>query len=628
MALKDLAFKVSLNTRDFNSKMPGVQRDLNRLARTRLDGLTREMGKLIKEGKTLKDVKFKELVSEFRDVNNVIRLTERTSRNARRGIERSFRRMNINWKSAFRIAVATQVLGGLVKTAANIGKSMANQMRASFMDNMTKADTERMFGAIMNNAVLGRAVADQLRNYAMMRSLNIDDVVGVGRSILTQVGNDPRRMMQMLKIAERLTLLNPNTSTGGGFEGAGYALMEAEGGDYMSLRRRFNIGGNEIERLRSQGLEGADLVDQILKMKGITDAAAAQQTRTARAWMTSISNFVGEMRRTIGEGVFMRINALGSSVQNWIQTVGPKFLDMARGFGMMLADGFAKAVEWARSLVPVIMPAVEKIMAIVNYLFQSGKVGNFIAGVADTIVNAARYVVALIQSIDFNKIGQSLLNMIKSLGSLLFDMLMHITDVIIVKIKGALPSYLGGGISSDQQYLDSAWARYGDMTPEARENYLKEMRERNSQLPAGIQKHGEVAKEIRALEAVQSGQRLADNHQTMGSIFSRHASALGSSLPTGSTLPAMPDGTPVMDMYQRATAMGAQARAQRNAQNAWAMTQAPVYRPAGAQPNNSKLAGIMQKQNAAVAQAQGTKMNITFTSLHGSMSPVQATIGV
>lgn len=200
------------------------------------------------------------------------------------------------------------------------------------------------------NVGAAKAIVSMLRRDADKSPFDTEETIGAGLSLFTSAGNDPQRMMEFVKLAQRLAVLNPNAAQGGGLEGAAFALKEAVAGDFMSLRERFNIGGKEIEALREQGLSGDQIVATVLNRRGITDQSVEALGKTMEGRISTIKAFLADLQRRLGAALFGDLSSFFGRVGDWIDTHGDKVRDIATGVGLALKDGFYTAWNFARKL--------------------------------------------------------------------------------------------------------------------------------------------------------------------------------------------------------------------------------------------------------------------------------------
>lgn len=99
---------------------------------------------------------------------------------------------------------------------------------------------------MLGNKDIGKAFFGGLNKYANESVYGLKEFNTITRSFI-QFTKNTDKLMDLNKTAEKLAFLDPTQ----GLEGAGFALKEALGGDFMSLKSRFGFGKADAEILKA-----------------------------------------------------------------------------------------------------------------------------------------------------------------------------------------------------------------------------------------------------------------------------------------------------------------------------------------------------------------------------------------
>src|SRR4029453_13765528 len=118
----------------------------------------------------------------------------------------------------------------------------------------------------------------------------------------------PVLLLGLVRVAERLAIVKPAQ----GLEGAAIALREAAGGQFESLRERFEFDTAAVQRLRDQGVPAIEAVSRVLDQMGVSAGSVERMGRTVEGRTATIRDFFDQFRGAVGGGLFQRFEtALG-----------------------------------------------------------------------------------------------------------------------------------------------------------------------------------------------------------------------------------------------------------------------------------------------------------------------------
>lgn len=218
---------------------------------------------------------------------------------------------------------------------------------------------------------VGKAFFGSLNDYANISVYGLKEFSGITRQFI-QFTKNTDKLMDLNKTAERLAFLDPTQ----GLEGAGFALKEALGGDFMSLKGRFGFGGADREILQSaESMEDfIEKFNMLLDKKGATEQALEEFNNSAIA----------------------QFNNLGSNIETAFSKAGDNALEALKPLLSAINEGFREGKYQpffdglANGIVIVVNTGVElfnTIQSIVSSIQNSwGIIGPILAGAIGAIL--------------------------------------------------------------------------------------------------------------------------------------------------------------------------------------------------------------------------------------------------
>ncbi|NFF59851.1 hypothetical protein FDB08_04065 [Clostridium botulinum] len=209
-----------------------------------------------------------------------------------------------------------------------------------------------VISGMLGNKDVGKAFFGQLNKYANESVYGLKEFNTITRSFI-QFTKNTNSLMNLDKTAEKLAFLDPTQ----GLEGAGFALKEALGGDFMSLKSRFGFGKADAEILKaSKDMdEFINKFNKLLAQKGATDKALQEFNQSAVAQMNNLKSNVetafsqaGARALAILKPLLSRINEgfKNGAFESFFDNIGIG-LNLVVDLTMKVIDGF----QWISNIV-------------------------------------------------------------------------------------------------------------------------------------------------------------------------------------------------------------------------------------------------------------------------------------
>ncbi|MFV3013540.1 hypothetical protein ACLD43_15295 [Clostridium botulinum] len=164
---------------------------------------------------------------------------------------------------------------------------------------------------MLGNKDVGKAFFGNLNKYANESVYGLKEFNTITRSFI-QFTKNTDKLMDLNKTAEKLAFLDPTQ----GLEGAGFALKEALGGDFMSLKSRFGFGKADAEILKASKSmdEFISKFDELLAKKGASDKALEEFNQSAIAQLNNLKSNIETSFAQASENALESLKPLLSSI--------------------------------------------------------------------------------------------------------------------------------------------------------------------------------------------------------------------------------------------------------------------------------------------------------------------------
>ncbi|MFF5400935.1 hypothetical protein ACFY5J_27035 [Peribacillus butanolivorans] len=273
---------------------------------------------------------------------------------------------------------ATAGVIGLVGAQKLLNSTIGEAMRLDY----NKVSLQAMFRGDQKAA---KELSDFIQTKALDSVMSYQDALSSTQSFSTLTKNTGE-IKEMVNLSERLNYLNPLQ----GFEGAGFAIKEALGGDMVSLKDRFNLTKDQVQPIKDAVSMTGKLqaLDAILNKIGIDKKYLEEVNETPWAkWLKLVET---------GKQTFVAFgNEALASVVPFIEKM-TNFLgtDKWANFKTSAAESFGAAVKGAIDLATSIAenwtPIKETIIALSGALvvLKAGFVAMSVISTVTTMMNA------------------------------------------------------------------------------------------------------------------------------------------------------------------------------------------------------------------------------------------------
>lgn len=463
MALRDVLFSLKLNTKGFDKAAEGTRSKLKEIAGQRMAGISKELAGL--QGDAVGNAK--QIAKLSREFKHWEKVGKNAGTEVAKGMKDSARETQVAGRALAGLGGAGRM--GLLKLVAGLTAAYGGvkallgtvgQLKAGLVENAGLEQVQTFFTSVMGSADLAAGAVQALRREADATPFDTNAVIAAGKALAVESGGNKDRMMDLVKLAERLAVLNPEQ----GLEGAAFALKEALSGDFVSLQSRFNFGKAEVKALKAQGLKGADLVDKALSAKGIGQSAVDALGKTAAGRMSTLSSFASEIRRLLSGGIFKGISEAMGGAGGFIERHGQAIKDFAAGAGAWIAEMLPVAMGWigqifgrvtsgfrtAWGFLSGIVEWVRGLPALVGSMFQDGRLGAWFLTVVTTWIKILWDGAKLIGKLAWAGLVDGFPALVSSLVKILIDAL---RSALGERISGAL------GLNAVSEKLGQAASR-------------------------------------------------------------------------------------------------------------------------------------------------------------------------
>lgn len=395
--------------------------------------------------------------------------------------------------------------------------------------------------------------------------------------------------------------------------------MQAMSAMASNVQKVFHVDDEEMldayEKLVTAGMDA----NQAMKSSTlVVDLAAKKNLSLAKAAEVVGKVFNGETRALQRLGIFLT-------------STGTKAGDAAKGLAHLRQLTRGAAMEQGRlknpfeamkislgdifetiglKLLPKIEPIIQKAVDFVSEFQNTERFEQIVEGLTSMVKGVFEWAQNLAMSLDFDNLGASLWQIVKEIGSFLFDLLVRAGEIIGDKIRVAVLGETAGK-SANQKIFEKYQAEYGGMTPEARAAEIEKTRALISGGSLGTMANNEAQWRLKALEEIQAG-RKGFGEMTFDDIANKHF-ANARAMAAGGSAVANLAAKGAANRQQVAQQMAAmQSQPIGVSRRAIAMDAQKQRKPAPKRSN--ALAGLVQRSSG--------QMRLQVTSLGGHIHPV------
>lgn len=251
---------------------------------------------------------------------------------------------------------STLLYGGVAATAGAgyLGKKVFDRtIGAAAQYEVSEKSIQSMFG---NDKAAQKYLSFIEKKALDSPLLNSKDMFANSGFFVSKTQNQ-KQLEAIWDLAERLTARNPDTSRGGGLEGASFALAEAMSGDLVSLKDRFNISTKELKGIGNLSTDKQlALLDKFFNKNKMTQQLVQDMGNTTLGTWNQLGEATESALKKMGEpankviGDYLKeVNKLTDSNQK------SKFIVHGQKIFKGLAEGFVSGSKSAGNWIDSIM---------------------------------------------------------------------------------------------------------------------------------------------------------------------------------------------------------------------------------------------------------------------------------
>lgn len=264
----------------------------------------------------------------------------------------------------------------VMKITALLGGVYAGK---KFLELGFKTDTsERMFQARFGDQEIGSAAFQHYKDMANHYGFNQEDVFAGVKSFMGMT-TVPKQLDELTMLAKTMAVFD---TTGQGLKGAQFSLQEAMSGDFMSLRRRFNIGKAQIEAsgalkaAKAGDMEGfIEGMKKLLQMRNMGGEAFNNLMKSPRRQLEAFTNRWHNSMANMAQAVVLRllpainlISSLFFDADGKMTSFGENFIG-ALGFVAGALAYSVAGVLWLIHAMGQLWDAIDPLQPIIEWIF-------------------------------------------------------------------------------------------------------------------------------------------------------------------------------------------------------------------------------------------------------------------
>lgn len=231
----------------------------------------------------------------------------------------------------------------LTGAAKRITSAITGTAASSIQMNANIETASKNFEFFFKSADKARNVVEALRKESQAKALDFGDTIQAGKMLAIVADQSEEKLMKLMHTAQMLQAVNPDR----GISEAAFSIREAMSSDFMSLIERFNIPRNLINKIKAEGKEGIDVVNEALKRLGVNMDLVTAKANTFQGKWTRINSFWAELKMNMGKGIFDVVNQEMSDGLQHVDTYGERLQDLARIAGDVLGEELKQLIDGA-----------------------------------------------------------------------------------------------------------------------------------------------------------------------------------------------------------------------------------------------------------------------------------------
>lgn len=208
--------------------------------------------------------------------------------------------------------------------------------------------------AFTKDSAQTEAILKAVRAEADKTPFSFGEMASAAASLGPQAKKAGVDLSSLLQTAEALNASDPAQ----GFEGAVMALREALGGDFMSLRERFEVDTKAMAAAVKEGVPPIEAINKGLAEQGINLDMVRNLANTTAGRISTFNDTLEGLRRTAGEEILKGFGTQLDNVSKLMTDNMDVLQELARAFG----QGLAAAIALAGSAFEAILPLLRDIL--------------------------------------------------------------------------------------------------------------------------------------------------------------------------------------------------------------------------------------------------------------------------
>lgn len=267
---------------------------------------------------------------------------------------------------------------GLVGAQKLLNVTIGEAMKLDY----NKVSLEAMFNG---DAKAAKELSDFIQNKALNSVMTYQEALSSTQSFATLTKNTGE-IKEMVNLTERLSYLNPMQ----GFEGAGFAIKEALGGDMVSLKDRFNLTKDQVQPIKDAANQAEKLkaLDAVLSNIGISTEYLGKVNDTTYAKWGKLVDSTKQFLVGLGESALSSVGPFIDKFTTFME--GKEFANFKIKAEETFSSVISKAINFATTIKDNWTPIKETVIALSGALvvLKAGFVAMSIIGTVTKMMNA------------------------------------------------------------------------------------------------------------------------------------------------------------------------------------------------------------------------------------------------
>ncbi|MED4687411.1 hypothetical protein [Peribacillus frigoritolerans] len=267
---------------------------------------------------------------------------------------------------------------GIVGAQKLLNATIGEAMKLDY----NKVSLEAMFNG---DAKAAKELSDFIQNKALNSVMTYQEALSSTQSFATLTKNTGE-IKEMVNLTERLSYLNPMQ----GFEGAGFAIKEALGGDMVSLKDRFNLTKDQVQPIKDAANQAEKLkaLDAVLSNIGISTEYLGKVNDTTYAKWGKLVDSTKQFLVGLGESALSSVGPFIDKFTTFME--GKEFANFKIKAEETFSSIISKAINFATTIKDNWVPIKETVIALSGALvvLKAGFVAMSIIGTVTKMMNA------------------------------------------------------------------------------------------------------------------------------------------------------------------------------------------------------------------------------------------------